>query len=116
MPRGMRALVDQFYVRLPKDLIHFGQKVDGVYWMPGDGHSEQRPFPGDKDKDKDKDKEYPVKVTTLKGRQWQAKHVISTLPLGVLKRSHDKIFHPPLPPLKVETETCKTNNNINRYW
>ena len=38
----MRALVDQFYVRLPKDHIQLGQQVNGIYWMPGDGHSEQR--------------------------------------------------------------------------
>lgn len=89
MPNGMRALIDQFYVQLPKGAIQFDTTVTGIFWDADEGDSAEW-------------KEYPVKITTDTGVTWRAKHAICTLPLGVLKRSHDKIFHPPLPPLKVD--------------
>ena len=92
MPNGMCALIDQFYVSLPKGTVQLDVQVDGVFWQPteaqGKGAGQQTA-------------DHPVRVTSLQGRTWLAKHVISTMSLGVLKRQHDKIFHPPLPPLKV---------------
>ncbi|KAI9562668.1 hypothetical protein GHT06_010122 [Daphnia sinensis] len=93
MPNGMRALVDEFYVNLPKGTIEFDTTVTGIFWSSdesGNGSSSTEWL------------DHPVKITTDHGVNWRAKHVICTLPLGVLKRSHDKIFHPPLPPLKVK--------------
>ena len=93
MPNGMRALVDQFYVNLPKGSVQFDTTVTGIFW--DEGHDDKKQGAADSWLD------HPVKITTDCGLVWKAKHVICTLPLGVLKRSHDKIFHPPLPPLKV---------------
>jgi hypothetical protein len=91
MPNGMRALVDEFYVNLPKGTIEFDTTVTGIFWdETNSGGSSSGEW-----------LDHPVKITTDHGVTWRAKHVICTLPLGVLKRSHDKIFHPPLPPLKV---------------
>ena len=91
MPAGMVALIDQFHVSLPKGTIMYETPVNGVFWQPCFATGDNKWL------------EHPVKITTETGLTWRAKHVISTLPLGVLKRSHDKIFHPPLPPLKVHT-------------
>jgi len=94
MPAGMRALIDQFYVRLPKNAIFYDTTVTDIFWQPTEAPNAEPKA--------DKWQDYPVKIITDSGLQWRAKHVIATLPLGVLKRSHDKIFHPPLPPLKVQ--------------
>lgn len=69
--------------------VRFGCHIDGIYWDDQQG-------PGASSRVKD------VRLTTVHGDEWMAKLVICTLPLGVLKRSHDKFFHPPLPPLKVQ--------------
>lgn len=49
-----------------------------------------------------KDDEGCAVVTTENGRVFHAKEVISTIPLGVLQRHHDKLFTPPLPDVLVE--------------
>lgn len=95
MPNGMRALVDQFFVYLPKGTVEFETAVTGIFWDQDPNSKEGSSASNAEWLD------HPVKVTTDTGITWRAKFVISTLPLGVLKRSHDKIFHPPLPPLKV---------------
>lgn len=92
MPNGMRALVDQFFVYLPKGTVQFDTTVTGIFWSPDVSQSSSSGVEWI---------DHPVKITTDHGVVWKAKHVICTLPLGVLKRSHDKIFHPPLPPVKV---------------
>ena len=107
MPNGMRALVDQFYVNLPKGSVQFETTVTGIFWdnSGSNGHggsSSSSGKEGSDQKGEDAWLDHPVKITTDCGLVWKAKHVICTLPLGVLKRSHDKIFHPPLPPLKVK--------------
>ena len=43
----------------------------------------------------------PVTVHTSKG-SYQAKRVVLTIPLGYLKAYHESLFHPALPPSKVE--------------
>lgn len=99
MPNGMRPLVDQFYVRLPKGTVQFDTTVTAIYWPSEEATA------GDRDSAKNWPDEWldrPVKVVTDTGVAWRAKHVVCTLPLGLLKRSHDKIFHPPLPPVKVK--------------
>lgn len=100
MPNGMRALVDDFFVNLPKGTVQFDTTVTGIYWPENNSGSTS----GGEWVD------HPVKITTENGETWRAKHVICTLPLGVLKRSHDKIFHPPLPPLKVSNISI-----LNKY-
>ena len=37
-------------------------------------------------------------VRAADGRSWSARHVISTIPLGVLQRRADTLFSPPIPP------------------
>ena len=98
MPAGMSAFVDQFYVRLPKNCCFFDTTVTDIFWSLDADPCTQSSSKQPKD---DKLHDYPMKIITDSGLEWRAKHVIATLPLGVLKRSHDKIFHPPLPPLKV---------------
>ena len=94
MPAGMSAFVDQFFVRLPKNCCFFDTTVTDIFWS-WDADAQ------DDAQSSSKLHDYPIKIITDAGLEWRAKHVITTLPLGVLKRSHDKIFHPPLPPLKV---------------
>jgi len=101
MPAGMSAFVDQFYVRLPKNCCFFDTTVTDIFWSP-DADNDAPVNGSPKQTKDDKTRDYPVKIITDTGLEWRAKHVIATLPLGVLKRSHDKIFHPPLPPLKVQ--------------
>lgn len=95
MPAGMSAFVDQFFVRLPKNCCFFDTTVTDIFWS-WDADAQ------DDAQSSSKLHDYPIKIITDAGLEWRAKHVITTLPLGVLKRSHDKIFHPPLPPLKVQ--------------
>jgi len=49
----------------------------------------------------------PIKVTSKDGRVFNAKHVISTLPLGVMQRNHKTLFVPSLPADQVEALTSK---------
>jgi len=49
--------------------------------------------------------ESPVKVTSKDGRVFTAKHVISTLPLGVMQHNHTTLFVPPLPKDQVHALT-----------
>lgn len=42
-----------------------------------------------------------VRVTCTDGSVYEAAHVISTLPLGVMKANHSTMFLPPLPPRTV---------------
>ena len=104
MPNGMRALVDEFFVSLPKGTIQFDTTVTGIFWSSDKSESSQEQW-----------LDHPVKITTDNGTTWKAKHAICTLPLGVLKRSHDKIFHPPLPPLKVSFYYLRPALNQNIY-
>jgi monoamine oxidase len=105
MPNGMRALVDEFYVNLPKGTIEFDTTVTGIFWDESSNGSSSGEW-----------LDHPVKITTDHGVTWRAKHVICTLPLGVLKRSHDKIFHPPLPPVKVRKQQSKPAESEKKYF
>ncbi len=42
-----------------------------------------------------------VTVHAMDGRNFSARHVVSTLPLGVLRAKHRQLFHPPLPERQV---------------
>lgn len=46
--------------------------------------------------------DYNVAVTCLNGKTFYANHVICTIPLGVLKETHQTLFDPPLPDYKTE--------------
>jgi len=47
----------------------------------------------------------PIKVTSRDGRVFTAKHVISTLPLGVIQRNHTTLFVPAMPKKQVKALT-----------
>lgn len=48
-----------------------------------------------------------VKVTSADGRVFTAKHVISTLPLGVMQRNYASLFVPPMPSKQVNVLTSE---------
>ena len=89
-PRGWARLLDE----MVKDTfpegdsrIVFGAEVVNIeYARPGEEDCERS----------------VINVTTADGRVFRTKQVISTLPLGVLKHSHHKLFSPPLSPRHVE--------------
>ena len=75
---GMQSIVDALLSNLPEGIIHLNERVQNINMTNSN-----------------------IEVTT-DNRTYTANHVIVTIPLGVLKATHDVIFSPGLPDDKVE--------------
>lgn len=77
------------------DHIKYGKEVNKIEWS--------------------EDPNKNVIVKCVDGSTFEAKHVIVTVPLGVLKANHKTLFSPSLPPITVnaiEAIQFGTNNKI----
>lgn len=95
-PGGYDGLVNSLMAELPSGLVKYNQPVRCVRWN-------------------DTETRDSVVVECHDGEQLVADHVIVTVPLGYLKKHHSTLFHPPLPPHKLQSIQKMgfgTNNKI----
>ena len=84
MKHGYSKLVEHLRAQLPKDALRFNQVVEKIEY----------------------DLDNSVRVTAFnpkdnKRTTYEARYLLSTLPLGILKEQHAKIFSPRLPDEKI---------------
>ena len=100
MKNGYSKLIEHLKAQLPKDALKFNQKVTKIEYDLEDGG---------------------VRVTTVNPTNnecttYEAKCVLSTLPLGILKEQHEKIFVPKLPDEKKDAIENLGFGVLNKFF
>ena len=89
MPGGMKTLVAALLNGLPPELVELKREVVKISYSDD-----------------------LVKVLVKDGEEYTADYVISTLPIGVLKKHHDTMFEPSLPRRMVSSERLGKNRKV----
>jgi spermine oxidase len=104
---GYNKLVEYLSSQVPKQIIRLNERVESIDWS---SIAENDSSDDDDDDDAHDNKECKhsqlIKVHTYNTHEkqkcvYQAKKVLCTVPLGVLKRFHRDLFHPNLPSNKI---------------
>ena len=86
IPPGFQSIVHVLQQNIPPANIRLNQVVTQITW----------------NQDSNDKTSHPVCITCVDGRQYQADICLVTISLGYLKKHAGRLFHPPLPDVKIE--------------
>ncbi|GIY76951.1 spermine oxidase [Caerostris extrusa] len=112
IPGGFSLVIDLLADILPKECIRLQCEVKHIKWkMKKQNESSKESNPNC-----DGAASNQIVIECNDGTKWHAKHVLVTLPLGVLKAKAEELFEPKLPEYKIECLENLSFGVVNKIY